>query len=102
MVRCLASQLDMDTAISIMFSTSREKNAVKKALIADNVSFPVGLSMEIDSKAKYGGNRMQHKVERRAASALVIQISSEGQVGTFLNTLDELLENISVATKVIC
>jgi len=102
MVRSLASQLRLDITIGINFSCSAEKNAVKKALIADNVSFPDGLSMEIDSRAKCGGGRVKLKVERTAALALVIRISSEGRVDTFLNTLDELLELISVATKVIC
>lgn len=56
-----------------------------KALIPDNINFPKALSMNIFPK----GN------------ILVLEVLSKAGINTLLNTVDEVLEHISVAKKVI-
>ena len=56
-----------------------------KALIPDNINFPKALSMKIVPK----GN------------ILVLEVLSKAGINTLLNTVDEVLEHISVAKKVI-
>lgn len=56
-----------------------------KALIPDNVNFPKGLSMKIFS---------QHNI-------LVLEFLSKTGINTLINTIDEVLEHISIARKVI-
>lgn len=62
-----------------------ELDAVMKALIPDNINFPKSLSMKFFSK----GN------------ILVIEVLSNAGIKTLLSTVDEVLEHISVAKKVI-
>jgi hypothetical protein len=62
-----------------------ELDAVMKALIPDNINFPKALSMKIFPK----GN------------ILVLEVHSKTGINTLLNTVDEVLEHISVAKKVI-
>ena len=56
-----------------------------KALMPDNVNFPKGLSMEIFSRN----------------NTLVLEFLSKTGINTLLNTIDEVLEHISIARKVI-
>ena len=56
-----------------------------KALIPDNINFPKGLSMEIFSQD----------------NVLVLDALSKTGIYTLLNTIDEVLEHISIAKKVI-
>jgi hypothetical protein len=56
-----------------------------KALIPDNVNFPKGLSMKIFSRD----------------NILVLEFISKVGINTLLNTIDEVLEHISIARKVI-
>ena len=56
-----------------------------KALIPDNVNFPKGLSMKIFSRD----------------NTLVLDFLSKTGINTLLNTIDEVLEHISIARKVI-
>lgn len=55
------------------------------ALIPDNVNFPKGLSMKMSSRD----------------NILVLEFLSKKGINTLLNTIDEVLEHISVARKVI-
>jgi hypothetical protein len=71
--------------IEINFSKKSEVVAIMKALTPDNVNFPKGLSMKMFSQ----GN------------ALFLEFSSVIGIKTLLNTLDEVLEHISIAIKVI-
>jgi hypothetical protein len=69
-----------------VFSSSAEANAALKALIPDNVNFPKGLSMRIFSRG----------------STLAIEITGRNvPTATVLNTIDEVLEHVSVAQKVM-
>ncbi|HKI06889.1 MAG TPA: hypothetical protein VKA09_00695 [Nitrososphaeraceae archaeon] len=56
-----------------------------KALIPDNINFPKGLSMKFFSQD----------------NVLVLDASSKTGIYTLLNTIDEVLEHISIAKKVI-
>jgi hypothetical protein len=72
--------------VNVPFSSSAEAKAAVKALIPDNVSFPKGLSMRIFSKG----------------AILAIQFTAKNvPTSTILNTLDEVLEHISVSKKVM-
>jgi hypothetical protein len=78
--------LDIAVEIEIPFSSSTEANAALNALIPDNINFPKGLSMKIFSRD----------------SRLVIELTSKNiPTATILSTLDEILEHISIAKKVM-
>jgi hypothetical protein len=69
-----------------VFSSSAEAKAALKALIPDNVNFPKGLSMRMFSRG----------------STLAIEITGRNvPAATVLNTIDEVLEHVSVAQKVM-
>ncbi len=78
--------LDIAIEVEIPFSSSLEAETTLKALIPDNVNFPNGLSMKMFSRG----------------SALMIELTGkEIATATILSTLDEVLEHISVAKKVM-
>jgi Transcription factor Pcc1 len=77
---------DIAVRVEIPFFTTSEAKAAVKALIPDNVNFPKGLSMKIFSRG----------------STLAIELTGKNvPTGTMISTLDELLEHISVAKKVM-
>jgi len=71
--------------VEIRLSRESELHAIMKALIPDNINFPKGLSMKIFSQD----------------NILVLDASSKTGIYTLLNTIDEVLEHISIAKKVI-
>lgn len=71
--------------VEIRLSGNSELRAIMKALMPDNVNFPKGLSMEIFSRD----------------NTLVLELLSKIGTNTLLNTIDEVLEHISIARKVI-
>jgi hypothetical protein len=78
--------LDIAVEMEIPFSSSTEANATLNALIPDNINFPKGLSMKMFSRD----------------SRLVIELTSKNiPTATILSTLDEILEHISIAKKVM-
>lgn len=80
------SRLDVEVDASLAFSSASHAKAAVKALIPDNVNLPKGLSIEMFSKG----------------SIVFIQMSCKGvPMGTVINTLDEVLEHLSVARKVM-
>lgn len=86
MTQNLRPQLDVIVLVNVPFSSNGEAKAAVKALIPDNVNFPDGLSMKIFSRG----------------ATLAIQLSCKNvSVATILNTLDEVLEHISVSKKVM-
>lgn len=77
-------QLDANVAVHVAFGSAAQARAAVKALIADNVNLPKGLSLEMFSKG----------------STVHVELSGRGvPVGTVTNTLDEVLEHLSVARK---
>jgi hypothetical protein len=78
--------LDIAVEVEIPFSSSAEAKAAVKALIPDNINFPKGLSMKMFSRG----------------STLAIELTGKNiSTSTLLSTLDEILEHISVAKKVM-
>jgi hypothetical protein len=87
MIRNLPGRhLNIAVGVEIPFSSSAEANAAVKALIPDNINFPKGLSMKMFSRG----------------SRLAIKLTGKNiPTATILSTLDEILEHISVAKKVM-
>jgi hypothetical protein len=86
MIQKFSRNLDVAVHVEIAFSTSAESKAAVNALIPDNVNFPKGLSMKIFSKG----------------AVLTIDLTGKNlPTATIVSTLDELLEHISIAKKVI-
>jgi uncharacterized protein YpiB (UPF0302 family) len=79
-------QLRITSVIEIKFSKKTEINAIMKALIPDNVNFPKGLSMQMFSKDN---------------NTLFLEFFCNVGIETLLNTIDEVLDHISMAKKVI-
>ena len=79
-------QLKVTSVIEIKFSKKTEMNAIMKALIPDNVNFPKGLSMRMFSKDN---------------NTLFLEFFCNVGIETLLNTIDEVLDHISMAKKVI-
>jgi hypothetical protein len=86
MIQKFSRNLDVAVHVEIAFSTSAESKAAVNALIPDNVNFPKGLSMKIFSKG----------------AVLTIDLTGKNlPTATIVSTLDELLEHISIAKKVM-
>lgn len=84
--KLLGRQLNIAVEVEIPFSSSAEAEAAVKALIPDNINFPKGLSMKTFSRG----------------SRLAIELTGKNiPTATILSTLDEILEHISVAKKVM-
>ena len=77
--------LEVTVIVEITFSRKSEMKAIMKALIPDNVSFPDGLTMEMFSKD----------------NTLFLQFTSGSELGSLINTIDEVLDHISIAKRVI-
>jgi hypothetical protein len=78
--------LKITLIIELKFSKQSETEAILKALIPDNINFPKGLSMDMSSKNN---------------TTIFIKFSSSTEIGTLINTVDEVLQDISLAKKVI-
>jgi hypothetical protein len=77
---------DLFLTIEIEFAKSSQAKAALKALIPDNVNFPKGLWMKMSTRN----------------STLGIQVRAAGvAVRTVLCSVDEVLEHISLAKKVM-
>lgn len=77
---------EISISLQISFVKKKQLYALLKSLKADNVDFPNGLSM---------------KMLTIHNDTLVIKISSRCGFKTLINTVDELLEHISIGSKVI-
>ncbi|MEO9362337.1 MAG: KEOPS complex subunit Pcc1 [Nitrososphaera sp.] len=77
----------VDAQVSVSFPTPAHARAAVKALIPDNVNMPAGLTVDIFSRGR----------------TVWVQVggSSGVSIATVASTLDEILEHISVARKVI-
>jgi RecJ-like exonuclease len=79
----LSSGYDGDMDVE-QFDSKKEVDTIVDVLTPDNIRIPEGLEIDIKSQNKY----------------LVIDIYCENGTGTFLNTIDELLEHISLSSIV--
>ena len=78
--------LDIQVGAEIPFSSIAEAETTVNALIPDNINFPKGLSMKLFSRS----------------SIVAIELTGKNvPTATLLSTLDEILEHISVAKKVM-
>ena len=75
---------NIESSMKIEFDSKREIDTMISVLTPDNVRIPEGLKIDIRSENKY----------------LIIDIQCENGSGTFLNTIDELLEHISLSRRV--
>jgi hypothetical protein len=78
--------LEVTVIVEITFSRKSEMKAIMKALIPDNVNFPKGLSMDMSS----------------IENTLLIEFSCTTGLETLVNTIDEVLDHVLLARKVIC
>lgn len=77
---------DIETRTSVSFPTPAQARAAVKALIPDNVNMPSGLTLDIFSRGR------------------VVWVHAAGRgvpIATVANTLDEVLEHLSVARRVM-
>ncbi|MGZ5484325.1 MAG: KEOPS complex subunit Pcc1 [Nitrososphaeraceae archaeon] len=70
--------------IEIEFAKVKERDAILNTLLPDNINFPDELSMEMSVNN----------------NSLIINTSST-KIDTMINTINEILHHISLATKVI-
>ena len=75
---------NIKSSMKIEFDSEKEIDTMINALTPDNVCVPRGLKIDMRSENKF----------------LVIDIQCENGSGTFLNTIDELLEHISLSRAV--
>ena len=75
---------NIKTSMKIQFDSKKELDTMIKVLAPDNVCIPEGLKIDIKAEEKY----------------LVIDIFCNKGTGTFLNTIDEILEHISLSRTV--
>ena len=81
------THLEISVIVQIRFMKKKEMHAVFRSLAADNIDFPKGLALEMSS--------------RESDNNLLLRLSCNLGFETLLNTVNELLEHISLAQKVI-
>jgi hypothetical protein len=75
---------NIKSTMKIEFESKKEVETMINALAPDNVCIPEGLKIDMRPESKY----------------LIIDIQCENGSGTYLNTIDELLEHISLSRSV--
>jgi len=75
---------NIKSSMKIEFDSKKEIDTMINALTPDNVRIPEGLKINIRAENK----------------CLIIEIQCKNGSGTFLNTIDELLEHISLSKAV--
>lgn len=75
---------NIKSSMKIQFDSRKEVDTMINVLTPDNLCMPDGLRIDIKSHNKY----------------LKIDIFCKNGTGTFLNTIDELFEHISLSKKV--
>ena len=71
----------MDAEIRLSYKTAKEAQAVAKAVAPDNRKIPAGLTVQT----------------MRKGNSVVTKITCETKLQTFMATIDDLLESVSVA-----
>lgn len=76
----------VEAKVQIAFPTAAQALAAVKALIPDNVNMPAGLTVDIFSRGR----------------AVHVHVAGKGvSIATVASTLDEILEHVSVARRVM-
>jgi len=71
--------------MEVSFASAKEAKAVMESLLPDNVMVPEGLSINFKTRK----NR------------LLVEISTHLSIETFISTVDEILEHLSVGAAVL-
>jgi hypothetical protein len=71
--------------MEISFPTAKEAKAVMDSLRPDNVMVPQGISIVLKTRK----------------NCLLVEISSHVAIETFISTVDEILEHISIGTAIL-
>ena len=77
--------LEITILMEISFASRKLLKAIMDSLKPDNIEAPLGLSVDMEEKGKI----------------LVIKISCHSGIATLINTVDEILEHISIAKAVL-
>jgi len=72
---------NIKSTMKILFDSKKELDTMINVLTPDNVHIPEGLKIDIRQKNNY----------------LIIDIFCKNGSGTFLNTIDEILEHVSLS-----
>ena len=83
----MARQRDLELQIGVKFRSKKKCESIINALVPDNVKIPDGLYVRVSNKGSRG----------------LISVSAGGNArcSSLTNTVDELLEHISVAISVV-
>lgn len=79
------SSLQFSSSMEVSFASAKQAKAVMESLLPDNVMIPEGLSINFKTRK----NR------------LLVEISSHLSIETFISTVDEIFEHLSVGTAVL-
>jgi hypothetical protein len=77
--------LEITILMEISFASRKLLKAIMESLRPDNIGAPQGLSVDMEDKGEL----------------LVIKISCHFGIATLINTVDEILEHISIAKAVL-
>ena len=81
----IEKNLEITILMEISFASRKLLKAIVEALRPDNIGAPQGLSIDMEDKGEL----------------LVIKISCHCGIATLINTVDEILEHISIAKAVL-
>ena len=81
----IEKNLEITILMEISFASRKLLKAILEALRPDNIGAPQGLSVDMEDKGEL----------------LVIKISCHSRIATLINTVDEILEHISIAKAVL-
>jgi tRNA threonylcarbamoyladenosine modification (KEOPS) complex Pcc1 subunit len=79
------NSLQFSSSMEVSFASAKEAKAVMESLLPDNVMVPEGLSINFKTRK----NR------------LLVEISTHLSIETFISTVDEILEHLSVGAAVL-
>ena len=77
--------IQVEVVLRLDLSDGKKVESVMKALIPDNVKFPRGLSMEMNSEG----------------SVLIVSLKSSRKMESLISTVEEVLEHISAMSRVL-
>lgn len=81
----IEKNLEITILMEISFASRKLLKAIMESLRPDNIGAPQGLSVDMEDNGEF----------------LVIKISCHSKIATLINTVDEILEHISIAKAVL-
>jgi hypothetical protein len=79
------NSLQFTSSMEISFASAKEAQAIMDSLQPDNVMVPQGISIILKTRKNH----------------LLVEISSHVAIETFISTVDEILEHISIGTAIL-